>query len=1012
VWTAQRRRALALGVALACLMTASPARVVALNPTLQVNQYSHTVWKVRDGFAKGAIKSITQTPDGYLWLGTDFGLLRFDGVRAVLWQPPPDQPLPSNDIWSLLAARDGALWVGTAKGVARWKDGRLTVYSELAGRIIWRLLEDRQSTVWVSAAAVPAGRLCAIRDRDVTCVGDDGSLGYGVTALYEDRNGSIWLGVADGIWRWTPGPPRFFAMSGEQDSIQAFGEDDDGALLVDTRHGVRRFVDGRAESYPRSGPHTPVNANRLLRDRDGALWIATASGIVHARDGKTDRFTRADGLSGDDVRAIFEDREGGIWVGTESGLDRFRDVIVAAVTSKQGLSNPRGHSVRVAADRTLWVATPDSLEKWDNGQFTSYRARARSPAVDNARQVVVKGFPEGGVNTFFPDDRGRIWTAVSTLIGYLERDRFIVRPEVHARQVRSIAQDSEGTVWFADQRAGLIGVTANDNVAQIPWTALGRKDFATVMVADPVRGGLWLGFWDGGIGHVENGQLRETHSTADGLGEGRITNLRLASDASLWVGTQGGLSRLRQGTVTTLTRKNGFPCDSLNWVIPDDAGALWLDTPCGLVRIARDQVDAWIADPTHAIEPTVFDSTDGVSLQAGFAHGYEPFVAKSRDGRLWFVSVNGLNVVDPRRVSSNQLPPPVHVERIVANRTPFDVSPGGSRVHLPPLTTDLQIDYTALSLLAPEKVRFRYLLEGYDRDWQDAGNRRQAFYTNLPPRDYRFRVTASNNSGVWNQAGASVDFSVAPAYYQTTWFKACSIATVIALVWAGHRVRLRIVEKHEREISALNERLMKAQEQERIRIAGELHDGVMQDMLSVTMMLGSAKRRMPDNSEAKATIDKAQHKLVQAGTDLRQLSHDLHPPLLQDAGLPGAVNAYCEQFSTTWGIPVSCNADERVGDLSRGAALALFRILQEALGNAAKHAAAKRITVRLTRSESDVSLTVSDDGVGFDRTQLASGGGLGLVMMRERASQLNGTFEFESAPKRGTTIRVVVPFRR
>ena len=990
------------GIAFACARAES---------RLDLNQYSHTAWKIRDGFSRGAIKAIAQTPDGYLWLGTEFGLLRFDGVRAVPWQPPPDHPLPSDDIWSLLAASDGALWVGTAKGVARWKDGRLRVYGELAGRVVWRLLEDRQSTVWVSGSSVPAGRLCAIRDRDVKCFGEDGSLGYGVFGLFEDRKGNLWLGVGDGIWRWTPGPPTFFPMPGEDDNIQAFDEDRDGVLLVTTRRGIRRFVDGRAESYPSSGPSPPLNASHLLRDRDGALWIATTSGVVHAHEGKTDTFARADGLSGDDVRALYEDREGNIWVVTSGGLDRFRDVVVPAVSEMQGLSNPRASGVRAAADGTLRLGTPDSLEKWENGQFTSYRARLRRPAVDHGRQIVVEGFPAEGMGAFFPDDRGRIWTAATTTFGYVERDRFIARHDVPARAVRSFAQDSAGNVWVADQQAGLISLGPSGNVGQVPWAAMGHKDFATAMIADPVRGGLWRGFWDGGIGYFENRQMRETYSAAQGLGEGRITNLRFTSDGSLWVATQGGLSRARNGTVTTLTRKNGLPCDSFHWVMPDDAGSLWLDTTCGLVRIERDQIDAWIAGARLSIAPTVFDAADGARLQGGFPSGYEPFVARSPDGRLWFVGSNGLSVLDPRRLNFTKLPPPVHVEGLVADRTAIDVRAGDSRVDLPALTRDLQIDYTALNLVAPEKVRFRYMLEGYDSDWQDAGNRRQAFYTNLAPRHYRFRVTAANNSGVWNDTGAFLDFSVAPAYYQTTWFAALSMTALIGLVWAGHRVRLRIVEKHQREISALNERLMKAQEQERIRIAGELHDGVMQEMLAVTMMLGTAKRRIADTSEAKATIDKAQQKLIQAGTDIRQLSHDLHPPLLQEAGLPKAVQGYCEQFSTASGIPVACEADERIGDLSRGAALALFRIVQEALGNAAKHASAKRIVVRLNRSDGAVSLSVSDDGVGLDRGRLATAGGLGLIMMRERASQLNGTFEFESAPGRGTTIRVVIPFR-
>jgi signal transduction histidine kinase len=489
---------------------------------------------------------------------------------------------------------------------------------------------------------------------------------------------------------------------------------------------------------------------------------------------------------------------------------------------------------------------------------------------------------------------------------------------------------------------------------------------------------------------------------------------------ALWVAADGGLSYLKDGRVATLTSSSGLPCDAVGWAIDGDDEALWLGMACGLVRIARADLDAWIAgtfsgdrqgDAAPAIRATLFDHADGVRMFVDMSYYTAP-VAKGADGKLWFVSPDGVSVVDPRRLPFNRLPPPVHVERVVADRQTYaPEADAGGRLNLPARTRDLQIDYTALSLVAPEKVRFRYMLEGYDSDWQDAGNRRQAFYTNLPPRDYRFRVTASNNSGVWNETGASVDLSVAAAYYQTRWFLVLSIASLIAIVWGTHRVRLRIVEKHQAEISALNERLMKSQEQERIRIAGELHDGVMQEMLAATMMLGTAKRRIPADSEATATIDRVQQKLIQAGTDLRQLSHDLHPPLLQDAGLPKAVHAYCEQFSTASGIPVDCEAAEDVGDLSRGAALALFRIVQEALGNAAKHASATRISVRLSRCDGMVSLRVSDDGVGFDPGRFARPGGLGFVMMRERASQLNGRFDFDSVPGRGTTITVVVPFR-
>jgi signal transduction histidine kinase len=446
-------------------------------------------------------------------------------------------------------------------------------------------------------------------------------------------------------------------------------------------------------------------------------------------------------------------------------------------------------------------------------------------------------------------------------------------------------------------------------------------------------------------------------------------------------------------------------------VIQDDLGSLWLKMACGLVRIRREEAVAWTSGRSVLIKPAVFDAADGVRDES-IPSGYSPYVAKAGDGRLWFVGMDGVNVLDPRHLPWNGVPPPVHIEQIVADRESYDADAlvmGHKR--LAALTRDLQINYTALSLVAPEKNRFRIKLEGWDSDWQDVGTRRQAFYSNLPPRTYRFRVIASNNSGVWNDAGASVDFSVASAYYQTMSFRALSVAMVVAFAWGAHRVRVRIVEKHEREISALNERMMKAQEQERIRIAGELHDGVMQQMLAVTMILGTAKRRIAGDSDAAATIDKAQEKLIQAGAEIRQLSHGLHPPVLQEAGLPAALQVYCEQFSEASRIPVSCDCDESARDLSRGAALALFRIVQEALGNAAKHAHPTRIAVRLSRSGDVVSLSVTDDGVGFDPGRLGTSGGLGLVMMRERASQLNGTFEFESAPGRGTIIKVVIPFR-
>src|SRR5215469_8358283 len=315
-----RLATVSLGLLLVCCLCA-----FALDPSLDINQYAHTAWTVREGFSKGAIISIAQTPDGYIWLGTEFGLLRFDGARTVAGQPPGGQHLSSNQIFSLLTARDGTLWIGTAQGLASWKDGKLTQYPELAGRQIFALLEDHEGSVWATGNAVTIGKLCAIRHGIVQCYGEDGSLGRGVTNLYEDSKGNLWAGVKDGLWRWKPGPPRFYPQPGELNGIQALGEDAGGTLLVGWKGTIHHFVDGKTEILRNAGQH--FTASRLLRDRDGSLWVGTIhEGLVHLHQGRTEAFSSSSGLSGERVNALFEDREGSIWVATENGLDRFRDL--------------------------------------------------------------------------------------------------------------------------------------------------------------------------------------------------------------------------------------------------------------------------------------------------------------------------------------------------------------------------------------------------------------------------------------------------------------------------------------------------------------------------------------------------------------------------------------------------------------------------------------------------------------------------------------------------------------
>ena len=991
-----RRPVIPLGLVCACLLLACCTSAFALNPELDVSQYSHTSWKIRDGLPKGEITAITQTPDGYIWLGTEFGLFRFDGIRHVQWRPPANQELPSQWIFNLLVSRDGTLWIGTAKGLASWKDGKLTQYAELDGRYVFKVLEDREGTVWASGMAVPAGRFCAIRNSGVQCFGDDGSLGRGVFNLYEDSKGSLWAGVKDGVWRWKPGPPQFYSLAGEPDGIQCFGEDNDGTLLVGWKGQIHRFSDGKTEVYSIPGRAGPIRARRMLRDRDGSLWIGTFNeGIVHVHQGRTDVFRLSDGLSGEFGQQLFEDREGNIWVATASGLDRFCDVAVAEFSVKQGLSSPRIQSILPDRDAGIWVATRNGVSRLYNGQVTnlntSYRGKTSSFTP----------------NSLFQDHSGRVWVSTPFEFGYLDNGRFISTTTVPGA-VSAIAEDTAQSLWVANEHVGLFQVSGDKVVQQIPWSTIRRDDYASTMAADP-RGGLWLGFFLGGIAYYSDGQIRASYSTADGVTRGRVADLQLEPDGTLWVATEGGLSRLKNGRIATLTVENGLPCDGVHWVREDHARSFWLYTPCGLVRLARSELDAWIGAVDHDINAkqkvavTLFDNSDGVSSLATGNH-FSPQVAKSTDGKLWFTSGDGVSLVDPDRLPFNKLPPPVQVEQLVADRQTYEAV-GNVPLRLPPLIRDLQIDYTALSLVDPKKIRFRYKLESRDTDWQEAGNRRQVFYNDLRPGNYRFRVMACNNSGVWNEAGAYIDFTIAPAYYQTAWFRVSVVVLFLFVLGALYQLRLRQVARVVR--ARMEERL-----EERERIARDLHDTLLQSVQGLILKFHAVSKQIPADMPAhdalEKTLDHADEVLAEGRDRIRNLR--VHSVSLGD--LPTAFRSVAEETLEGRDAIFKTVVEGHVRDLHPLVLEECYCIGREAIINALTHSEGQHVEAEITYDSRQFRLRVRDDGRGIEPKILEAGGRAGhwgLQGMHERAQKIGGQLRFWSRPETGTEVELIVP---
>jgi signal transduction histidine kinase len=684
------------------------------------------------------------------------------------------------------------------------------------------------------------------------------------------------------------------------------------------------------------------------------------------------------------VEALFEDREGNIWAATTDGLDRFRDFAAATISTKQGLSNAVVWSVLAARDGSVWLGTQDGLNRWKDGQITIYRKR--------------NGLPDDSAQTLFQDDRGRIWVSTHRGVAYFENGRFTPFSAVPGGVVHAIAGDSVGNLWISGDEV-VFHLLGGSVVEQIPWAKLGHKELAVTLLSDTVQGGLWLGFFQGGVEYFRDGQVRARYASADGLGQGRVGGFQLDGDGALWAATEGGLSRVKNGRVATLTSRNGLPCENAQWVMEDDYHAFWLGMACGVVRIPRSELDAWATDPTRKIQVTVFDSSDGVRSHAR-PSGYNPGVAKSTDGRIWLLPWDGVSVLDPHNLAFNNLPPPVDIEEITADRKKYETS---SNLRLPPLIRDLEIDYTALSLVAPEKNRFKYKLEGYDGDWQDVGNRRQAFYTNLPPRNYRFRVMASNNSGVWNQAGASFDFSIDPTYYQTTWFKALCAAAFLIVLWSLYRLRLYQLA---REFNVrLEERVG-----ERTRIARELHDTLLQSFQGLMLRLQLVDELLSPG-KAKEELEQTLERADQAIAEGRSAVHDLRSSATTTNELAQAVRSVADELAGDGSPTFRLVVEGAVRELHPILRDEVYRIAREALRNAFNHARAHHIEAEITYGERLFRLRIRDDGDGIPPDILATGrsGHYGLNGMRERARQTGAKLDIWSSAGSGTEIELSIP---
>jgi len=981
------------------LLLVSPV-ALAVDPARMISQYGHSVWTVQEGFLPGAPMDITQTADGYIWIATRSGLVRFDGVRFTPFVPPPGQKLSSNRILSVGAGSDGSLWIGTRVGLHRYRDGRLTDFPDAPGWIVHII--ERDGRIWFTRSNIKdeKGPLCEVQGDEALCHGvDDGVPITNARQLAQDAQGNFWTVSDNTLMRWKDGVSRTWQPPGipetglgpALDVLQSVVAAPDGSIWVGAMQpsrglGLLKLVDDRLQPYVAPGLDGRKLALSLVYvDRNGALWAGTQDeGLYRVHEGRVEHFRARDGLSGDTIQGLFEDREGNFWVMTTRGVESFRDLRVASVTSREGLSADLANAVLARRDGSVWINTWHSIDVLREGRFTSINVK--------------NGLPGDEVMGMFEDRSGTLWVGVDFDLYVFENGTFkvIKRPDGNSIGLfRGAVEDAAGDLWIVTSRPfSLMRLRDRKLVEELTRPAILTD---RTLALDP-KAGVWLGLNNGDLGLYRDGKLETVPFNRDGA-SGAVTGLVTFPHGGVIGSTPLGLIAWRDGKARTMNvAANGMPCEEVHALLVDGSGALWLYAACGIVEIPAAELDAWWRDPSARVRFRLLDALDGAQPAVG---AFYPRGSVGPDGRLWFANASVVQVIDPQRLAGNTLAPPVQIERLAADRTDYPLQQG---VRLPPNVSDLQIDYTGLSFAAPRKMRFRYRLVGHDAGWQDVGTRRQAFYTDLPPRDYVFEVTASNNDGVWNQAGSRIAFTIAPTFYQTRIFVVLCVLAAVGVMWFIYLLRIRQVEARAR---------MRAEErvEERERIARELHDTLLQGLLSASLQLSVANNQIAADAPAKSLVERILGLLRQVSEEGRNAVRGLRTQGESADALERALSEIPGDLAIGEQTRFRLRSEGTQRALLPAVRDEVYRIIREALSNAFRHSGAANVEVVLEYSPDALRVTVRDDGRGMDPGVLQSGreGHWGLSGMRERSARIGARLKVLSAPGGGTEIDLIVP---
>lgn len=799
--------------------------------THHIDRYTHDVWGLEDGLPQSSVNYITQTRDGYIWIGTFDGLVRFDGVRFTVFYSGNTEGLLSSRIQGLFEDPLGALWIITENtGLSRFKDGKFSSYTTteglpgyISGNI--RMFADREGNVWAEVdkklSRFHNGKFITYSTKDGlpsddvlgVCVDYDGNiwastnnglvqfnngkfityniseeLPNNIRVMSADKDGNIWIGTDKGLAKFSNGKITYITGLPSND-IQAIYIGKAGVIWIVTAKGLTKYQNGEFFSYP------IVNLQRFfLEDRKGNVWFSTSEGLNQLKDGVIRTYTSKEGLTGDVIRSFYEDHEGNIWVGTNGGLERFKPAAVSVYTKNEGLSDDYILAICEGRDGSLWIGTNslNGLNRLKDGKVTVYTAK--------------DGLPTGSIWALCEDREGSLWIGIHGIAGLVQfkegKFKVVASWELIDSSIDTIYEDRKGNIWIGTVRGTLRML--KDEKLTVYTKENGLNGYGIKSIYEDKKGNLWIGT-NGGITLFKDGKFIN-YTKKDGLSDNFVRAIYEDKEGTLWFGTySNGLNRFRDGKFISYTLKDGLFDHTVSQILEDDNGNFWLSGNKGIYRVKKQELEDFALGKSHFINCTSYGTDEGMKSQETNG-GFQPAGCKTRDGRLWFPTVSGVVMIDPNNLLINELPPKLVIEEALIDKISYSVN---KTALIPPGNGEIEFHYTGLSFVTPKKMKFKYKLEGFDKDWVDADNRRVAYYTNIAPGNYSFKVIGCNNDGVWNETAAVFNFYLNPHFYQTyTFYSICGLIAIL-IATSLYMLRIQGLKVREAELVELVEKRTK-----------------------------------------------------------------------------------------------------------------------------------------------------------------------------------------------------------